>query len=344
MNDWEMRARVADVDPWRAFGEWEDDDVRSYLARWIDDRQRWDFPQGGTAYGVARQADPEEDIADLAEKHFVGFCVLDGNGDPYPDVEYALRNPDGECESGKVGSTGEVRKDDVDSADWTLNLRSVADVKWSEAGATSGDARVISALVEGYEDGEAVEVRLFCELAETDDDVLETLTGEVVGGAVTVPWTYEHDRDGPFARRAGVVRIIAEVRIGADGPWAKSLEPLALTLPGIDSARWSVDAIAPGEPVGLEVRTSGVPDGTPLTIEVFSRRRDGTQVHEAIFEEVVEAGAIDVDWTFPAPPANRGQRGESECIFIATLDGDDFRVTVSNTLWVTRIAAASKSA
>jgi hypothetical protein len=340
MTATDARNVAARLEPWRSFSMWEDDEVLDHVLRLMEGRgPRSEWELGGWEQpGVALQpAEPE--IEDLAEHHFIGFAVLDANGDPYPDVEYQLRGPGGEREEGSLGSSGQLRKDDVDGDDYTLVLREIDAVQWSEAAASSGQPLTIDARVLGYDDGAGVEVRLFREYAETDDDVLQTLTGEVQGGTVQVAWAYRHDRNGPFARCHGIVHLVAEVRVGKNGPWAKTMQPLALQLPTVVAARWSTHTTAPGREVELLVETAGVVDGTPMSIQVFARKRDGTQLELELFEESVEAGVTRVTWSFPPPSESNPAQGESECFFVATLDGDDFRTCVSDTLWVTSHAS-----
>ena len=294
----------------------------------------WSAPEyGGTHGGVMDPVAGGEDAEDLVEKHDVAFLVLDGNGDPYGGLDYRLEGPDGD-EEGTLGDSAEIEKSDVTSEDYCLTLREVVAVSWGAPSAEADIEVTIEALLHGYADGTAAEVRLFRLYAEQDDDVLETLDATVTADKASVSWTYAHDPDGPFAKDQGVVYIVAEVRVGAEGPWAKTLEPLALQLPTVDEARWSDDEVEPGEEVELTLTADGVPDGTPITVEVFQCRRSGEELLLESFEETIEAGTLSLRWAFPESDDPDAPPIDAECFFIATLDGDPNRITVSDTLTV----------
>ena len=101
---------------------------------------------------------------------------------------------------------------------------------------------------------------------------------------------------------------MAEVRDRAEGPWAKSPAPLQLQLPTVDEPLWSADQVGPGDPVEISVRAPGAPDGTPMQIEVFSRRRDGQEQSLEIFDEVVQDEHVAVQWAYTED--TKGQAGD----------------------------------
>ena len=331
------RRAVAEAEPWRDVGNLSDAELVEVIRRDITVERFWRDPEyGGLGGGAANGGGPtDEDAEDLVEKHDVGFAVLDGNGDPYGGVSYVLVGPGDERETGVLGDDGRLDRTDVESEAYVLTLCDVAEAAWGAAEAEAEIEVAVAAKVVGYEDGDELEVLIYQRYAETDDDVIETLTATVQGGEARATWTYAHDREGPFATDHGVVEIIAEFRADADGPWAKTLEPLQLQLPTIDDAMWSDDEVAPEEEVTLSLSADGIPAGTPITIEVYKCRRSGEELLVAdLGSHTVEGSGLSVSWAYP----EGGGAVEAECFFVATLDGDPNRIAVSEMLTVSSAA------
>ena len=322
------------MEPWQDVANLSDDEVDA-LAEPEDTDPFWSVAEYANGTGEGTEPPQLEEAEDLAEKHDIGFAVVDGNGEPYGGLGYVLEGPGQEREDGELDDSGEVQRKDVASEDYRLVLKSVRGVAWGGTASKAGVEVEVSAAVVGYEDETEVEIRLFRLYSERDDDVLETLNATVVDGRVAATWTYEHDPDGPFATDHGVVSIVAEVRVGADGPWAKTHTPLSLTLPSVDDAAWGDDEVEPGEEVGLSLSAVGVPDGTPIAIAVYQARRSGEELLLEEFADLtVEDEAVELSWSYPVPDDPDAPPVDAECFFVATLDGDANRISVSDNLAV----------
>ncbi len=335
------RESVAQAEPWRDVSMLSDHALVRMLRERLAPTMFWrETELGSHERRVTPSASAEPEGEELVEKHDIGFAVLDANGEPYGGLDYLLLGPGTEKEAGTLASNGEIHRKRVTSEDVRLVLRDIADVAWAVESTCAKVSAALTATVVGYDDGTELEVRLFRQFAEADDEVLETLSAVVKGGIASATWTYEHDPDGPFATDQGVVEIVAEVRAGATGRWAKTLVPLALQLPTIDDPTWSDDEVSPGEPVTLAVSAVGVPPGTPIAIEIYKCRRSGEELLMESFPDLtVEGDRVEVVWSHPpaeedAPPI------EAECFFIATLDGDPNRIAVSDMLTVSTASEA----
>jgi hypothetical protein len=330
------RGLVADTEPWCDVSNLSDFEVVQYVRHQAVAQRLW----RETGFGsVDRPGDREQleesELEDLAEKHDVGFLVLDANGEPYTGLAYRITGPDGEPEDGELPANGQVDRKNVESEMYTLTLREIRDAAWGGETACAEVGVELTAAVQGYDDGTEVQIRLFRQYAETDDDLLEELSATVSHGRVRTVWTYVHDREGPFAKEHDIVEVVAEVRIGTDGPWDKTVVPLALQLPTVDDADWSDHEVAPGEEITLSLTAVGVPDGTPLAIQIFKCRRSGEQLLIDEFDDLcVEGEQVAVAWAYPESDDADAPLVEAECFFIATLDGDPNRITVSDMLTV----------
>jgi hypothetical protein len=329
------RETVAQAEPWRDVSMLSDFELVRMLRERLGPSLFWRETEFGAHESRLGESTPAEaDVEDLVEKHDVGFAVLDGNGEPYGGLDYLLFGPGSEEEEGTLADNGELHRKRVSSEDYRLVLRDIADAAWGVESVCAKISVTVTASVVGYDEGTELEVRLFRQFAEADDEVLATLSAVVHGSTASATWTYEHDSEGPFATDQGVVEIVAEVRASGTGPWAKTLVPLALQLPTVDDAAWSDDEVSPGEPVTLGLSAIGVPSGTPIAIEIYKCRRSGEELLLESFPDLkVEGDRVEVVWVHP--PAEEGAPPiEAECFFIATLDGDPNRITVSNMLTV----------
>ena len=290
---------------------------------------------GGAAIVVGvGQDSPEsaEPAEDMAPKHFIGFVVLDGGGDPYPGLAYALSGPDGDREEGELATDGQVRRDDVLHDGYLFQLKTVLEVGWDVEASDCGEEIGLTATVSGFEDGTPAEIRIFRERRETDDDMLESLESTVEGGTVRATWVYDPNADYAISSPPAELSFIAEVRV--DGMWAKTLVPVRVTMPRVETAKWSRRATKPGKTVMMRVDLTGVPDDSPVTVEVFRQLRSGGQELLTTLEGiVVDDNGVEVPWVYECDPDDVSAT-EAECLFVVTSEVYLDVTKTSGPLWV----------
>ena len=344
-DTYRLRWQVARREPWRDVSQLSDGELLDEWMRTVDDADVWGeswFQRaalGGSAYGSA-QPQPLEaaPVEDLAPKHFIGFEVLDGAGEPYPGLAYVLRGPGGEIdEEGTLPASAQIRRNDVPDDDWSLTLRTVDELVWGANAALCGDPVELRGRVAGHADGTEVEIRIFRELRETDDEVIDTARAIVQAGQVVATWTYDPNAPHALEGTYPALRFIAELRVPGVPGWAKTLAPVVFELPAVRSARWSRRGAAPGKPVEARVGVVGMKNESPVTIEVFKQRRDGAQECLATFQGLpVADGQVVVEWTYEADPDDPLAPNEAECFFVATSETWLDATRTSGPLWISR--------
>lgn len=280
---------------------WLDDD--EILHRWrAQDRRAarpWEYNTAALARG---QSDPLHDavpLHSLAEPHRIGFVVLDGAGKPFGKLAFVLHHRDRELERGALGNDATVRRTDVTDDDYTLQLVDVDAVTWGGRRVCLDEPTTLHVRASGL-DGHTLEVRVFEELRERDDDVLATATVTVRGGVGVVAWTPTRDHVAPD-RPDGTVPLIAEVR-DQDGHWAKSEVPLEVELPAIAAAAWSTPRAEVGVAIELCAATRGFADGTALEFDVWRVDWSGDDVHVTTLDAAtITAGGATATWTPEGP-------------------------------------------
>ncbi len=319
VHEW-RRQRLLEGDP---FGE-----------AWYRTPSRTAYAGSGLEFVSAGDAEPLED---LVPKHFVAFEVLDGAGDPYPGLAYVLQCPDGTLEEGTLPDAAQIRRDDVSDESYSLALKLVEEITWSTTSASCGEDVELRGRVSGYPDGTEVEIRIFREFRESDDEVIDTLTGTVEGSQVVVHWAYDVNADHAIGGSHPMLPFVAELRIPGAPGWAKTAEAVLFELPAIRVARWSSRATAPGKAVEIHVAVAGIPDGSPLTIEVFGQQRDGSQPRLDSYEGVVVTdGGVVLPWTYDSDPSDPNAANEAECFFVATSETYLDATRISGPLRVSR--------
>jgi hypothetical protein len=342
-DPYRLRLQAARREPWRDVSQLSDRELLDEWTRTVDSDvwgESW-FQRaalGGSAYGSALPQQVESaPVEDLAPKHFIGFEVLDGVGEPYPGLAYVLRGPGDEIEEGTLPASAQIRRNDVPDDDWSLTLRTVDELVWDATAALCGDPVALRGRVTGHADGTEVEIRIFRELRETDDDVIECLAATVQAGQVLASWTYDPNASHAIAGTYPELRFIAELRVPGVPGWAKTLTPVVFALPAVRAARWSRRGAAPGKPVEARVGVVGMKDGSPMTIEIFKQRRDGAQECLATFEGLpVVEGKVAVEWTYEADPEDPLAPNEAECFFVATSETWLDATRTSGPLWISR--------
>jgi hypothetical protein len=337
-----LRRRAVNREPWRDFTQLSDDElIEEWLRRiendeydpWADD---W-YQRASThpeTWGAVPESLPGRPLKELLKTYFVGFEVQDGAGDPYPGLAYVLEGPGRAREEGTLPASALIRRSDVLDDDYRLTLAMVDDIAWASTTAQCGQEVELLGHVTGHADGTTVEIRIFRELRETDDDVIATIDATVAGGMVIARWGYDVNASPATHPQ---LRFVAELRVPGVPGWAKTAVPVVFELPAIRVARWSRRATAPGKPVEIRVKVAGIADGSPMTIEVFKQRRDGAHDCLASFEglAVVEGGVV-LPWTYEADAADPKAANEAECFFVATSEEFLDATRTSGPLWISR--------
>ena len=210
----------------------------------------------------------------MTESHALDFVFEFADGTPAGGFDYVLVKPDGKREPGKLPSGGTIHRDNVAPGAYTVLLKEVEDVSWDVGKTIPGEEVNIVARVSGFADGASVKVRIFRAYQESDDKVLDTLSGSVQGDKVTVAYKFD---DSPKERAAwqGEVELVAEVSLEGGAHWAKTLSPLAITMCSIDRAAWLNRNLEDGDDAELIVDTSGYEDGTKVKAELYWSDAEG---------------------------------------------------------------------
>ena len=136
----------------------------------------------------------------------------------------------------------------------------------------------LTAKVNGALDGMAVKFHIYRQYREHEDP-LETLEGETENELARVKWDYEYDAETYGERPQFIYKIETDAQgltllqtasrsVGVPSDWGP-----ALNVPSIVAVKWSKDEADLGEEVGIDVYTEGMPDQTPITIEIYQREK-----------------------------------------------------------------------
>lgn len=282
-----------DLDPWRS---WEECPGTRRLTI------------GGTASSSPVESTPLES---LAVRHRVAFAVLDGNGRAYPGLSYVLHRGRGELERGKLGGDATVRREDVSDDDYALEIVDIDAVTWAEPRVDAGAPATVHVRASGL-DGESLEVWIFEELRERDDDVLLRTKATVRDGVAVVEVTVPLDDVMALPGHVDHVPLVAEVR-HQGGAWAKTATPLAVVRPRITKVEWSSPEASVGAPLQLQVEVAGIADGTTVALDVWCVPWSGDDEHlETVAEPPLAGGRASAAWS---------PSGPGEYWFSATVSG-----------------------
>ncbi len=135
--------------------------------------------------------------------HWIRFKFVDKAGLPVAGVPYAFEGPAGLKLTGATGSGGEIYRDGLRSGQCTVRLMDLSDAKWSVDKAKVGDSVTLSAQAEGFPDGTAATVRIFCRDLRGPDLKVEERSVEVSGGKVETQWAFQEKEDDDEDAPAG---------------------------------------------------------------------------------------------------------------------------------------------
>ncbi|MCA9606997.1 MAG: hypothetical protein KC619_15425 [Myxococcales bacterium] len=206
---------------------------------------------------------------EVTERHDLLFTF------EYPDRSaaggwgYRFTDLDGNQSSDVLPDDGRISESDVREGTYQVELKMVRSVHWLEKRVDCGTEVGLVAHVEGYDDGEAAQVRLFRQFKELDRQVVDTVSGQVADGRVECTYTYDHTANDRRAAEEGRVRLIAEVSLEDGKVWCKTLEPVVVQLKSLDRVGWSAPQVQPGIEVEVFARVSGYADGAEVAFALW---------------------------------------------------------------------------
>lgn len=317
----DARRRLAEREPCTDLAELDDDEVRLRLRDHDEHVEELEWRNRQRDAKRAREPVGFADVIELSslvQRHDVAFVVLDGAGKPFAGVPYDLHEHDQSLTRARSGGDGMVRRSGVTHDDYVLTLVDIEEVRWVR-GAPGAGTHALEIACSGIADGTALEVLLFEELREQDDEKLAKLSATVQGGRARASWTVAHDDLAAVADDAGKVSIVAEVR-GPEQRWRKTDVQLELVVPCVLGLAFGDDPRIDA-PIELELRTRGVDDGTRATLELWTARPGAAPERLARIDDVIVQGdRAHASWTFaPADDDPARVHGE-ECWAVAKLD------------------------
>lgn len=155
------------------------------------------------------------------------------------------------------------------------------------------------AQLSGFPEGTPVKLHVYRQYREHGQP-LATLEGKTnAGGRVAVDWNFTYDKDKHGEKPQFIYKIevdaagrklllTANQSIGVPDNWGPVHTP-----PRIVSAAWSKTQAKAGEKVELQVTTEGVPDGSPVVVELYRLPKGepepppaGQHFFEAVFKDL----------------------------------------------------------
>ena len=126
--------------------------------------------------------------------HWFDIQFVDSAGLPVTEVPYKLTPPDGSAAKGVLTGDGHIRRGGLaDQGNFTVNLYSVYNAKWSKDSARMGDPVVLSAQTMGFENGTTAVFSIFKRDMHGGDELVSELKSEVQGDKIKADWTYDFD-------------------------------------------------------------------------------------------------------------------------------------------------------
>jgi uncharacterized Zn-binding protein involved in type VI secretion len=154
---------------------------------------------GGGAVKAARDGAHSALVGDQGEgegPHWKDIQFVDKAGNPITQVPYELTGVDGQKEKYFLTKDGKIRRGNLPKGgQYTVQLFTVYNAKWSQNEARVGDVVKLSADVEGFKDEtEALFIIQERDLDGKDDSIVQ-ITSKVQGGKVEAQWKYEYHED-----------------------------------------------------------------------------------------------------------------------------------------------------
>jgi hypothetical protein len=157
---------------------------------------------GGAGGGAAQAARDGAHSALVGEQvegegpHWKDIQFVDKAGNPITQVPYELTGVDGQKEKYFLTKDGKVKRGNLPKAgQYTVQLFSIYNAKWSKKEARVGDIVKLSADVEGYKDGKEAIFIIYKKDLDGSDDSIAEITSKVKSGKVEAEWKYEYHED-----------------------------------------------------------------------------------------------------------------------------------------------------
>ena len=128
--------------------------------------------------------------------HWKEIQFVDKADNPITQVPYELTGVDGQKENYFLTKDGKIRRGNLPKAgQFTVQLFSLFNAKWSKDEAKVGDVVKLTAEVEGYKDGTEALFVIWERDLDGKDDHITQMTYKVQGGKVEAEWKYEYHED-----------------------------------------------------------------------------------------------------------------------------------------------------
>lgn len=128
--------------------------------------------------------------------HWKDIQFVDKAGNPITQVPYELTGVEGQKEKYFLTKDGKIKRGNLPKGgQYTVQLFTVYNAKWSKNEAKVGDMVKLSADVEGYKDGTEAVFVIWEKDIDGGDDFIVQINTEVKGGKVETEWEYEYHED-----------------------------------------------------------------------------------------------------------------------------------------------------
>jgi uncharacterized Zn-binding protein involved in type VI secretion len=153
----------------------------------------------GGAANAARDGAHSALVGDQVEgegPHWKDIQFVDKAGNPITQVPYELTGVEGQKEKYFLTKDGKIKRGNLPNAgQYTVQLFSVYNAKWSQNEARVGDVVKLTANVEGYRDGTKALFVVWERDMDGKDDFIVQIKSKVKGGEVETEWKYEYHED-----------------------------------------------------------------------------------------------------------------------------------------------------
>lgn len=157
---------------------------------------------GGAGGGAAKAAKDGAHSALVGQQvegegpHWKDIQFVDKAGNPITQVPYELTGVEGQKEKYFLTKDGKIKRGNLPKGgQYTVQLFTVYNAKWSKNEARVGDVVKLSAEVQGYKDGTEAVFVIWERDVDGSDDFIVQIKSEVKGGKVETEWKYEYHED-----------------------------------------------------------------------------------------------------------------------------------------------------
>jgi len=154
---------------------------------------------GGGAVKAARDGAHSALVGEQVEgegPHWKDIQFVDKAGNPITQVPYELTGVEGQKEKYFLTKDGKIKRGNLPKeGQYTVQLFTVYNAKWSTKEAKVGDVVKLSADVEGYKDGTEALFVIWERDIDGKDDFIVQINSKVKGGKVEAEWKYEYHED-----------------------------------------------------------------------------------------------------------------------------------------------------